>query len=190
MRTFLTSLKILAFFTLLTGVVYPLLVTGIAKTVYPRQANGSLVADGNSVIGSSLIGQDFDSTIYFWPRPSAVSYNPLPSGGSNYGMANPKQVSLVGERKEKFIAANHIGNDSTIPSEMVFASASGLDPHISPEAARLQSNRVAAARNFNDAQKQKLDELIGNLTEKPQFLFLGQERVNVLLLNLETDKIK
>jgi K+-transporting ATPase ATPase C chain len=190
MRTILTSLKILAFFTILTGVVYPLAITGIGQLFFPKEANGNIVKNDGTKVGSLLIGQDFDSTIYFWPRPSAISYDPLPSGGSNYGITNPKQVTLVAERKERFIAANHISNDSTIPSEMVFASASGLDPHISPEAARLQSNRVAAARNFNEAQKQKLDELIGNLTEKPQFLFLGQERVNVLLLNLETDKIK
>ena len=104
-----------------------------------------------------LIGQQFDSTIYFSSRPSAISYNPLPSGGSNYGLTNAKLKNLVDGTKKQFIAFNQLDSLTVIPSEMLFASASGLDPHISPEAALLQVDRIAKARNFNNIQKAKLD---------------------------------
>ena len=118
--------------------------------------------------------------IYFTSRPSAISYNPLPSGGSNYGLTNAKLKNLVTERKNQFIDFNQLDSLTTIPSEMLFASASGLDPHISPKAALLQVDRIAKARNFNTVQKQNLVQSVKNLTEPPQFLFLGEERVNVL----------
>ena len=190
MKTLLISLKIFLFFTILTGIVYPLLITGIAQVAFPSKANGSLLAEGKKTVGSELIGQQFDEAIYFTSRPSAISYNPLPSGGSNYGLTNVKLKNLVQERKKQFLAFNQLDSLTAIPSEMLFASASGLDPHISPEAALLQVDRIAKARNFTAVQKQKLHQCIHDLTEGPQLLCLGEERINVLLLNLETDKIK
>ena len=190
MKTLFISIKIFLFFTVLTGIIYPLFVTGIAQLTFPAKANGSLIIKNNKMIGSELIGQQFDSAIYFFSRPSAVSYNPLPSGGSNYGLTNTKLKALVVERKKQFIAFNKLDRLTEIPSEILFASASGLDPHISQKAALLQVERIAAARNFNIIKKQKLIQCIKNLTEAPQFLCLGEERVNVLLLNLDLDKIK
>jgi K+-transporting ATPase ATPase C chain len=190
MKALLISLKIFLFFTILTGIVYPFVITGIAQLVFPEKANGSLIVKNNKTIGSILIGQQFDSAIYFTSRPSAVLYNPLPSGGSNYGLNNAKLKNLVVERKSQFITFNHLDSLTPIPSEMLFASASGLDPHISPQAALLQVERIAKARNFNSIQKQNLLQCINDLTEAPQFLCLGEERINVLLLNLATDKIR
>ncbi|MCU0473067.1 MAG: potassium-transporting ATPase subunit KdpC [Bacteroidales bacterium] len=189
MKTIIISLKIFLFFTMLTGIVYPLLVTGIAQVTFPAKANGSLIVNDNQTIGSSLIGQQFDSIIYFTSRPSAISYNPLPSGGSNYGLTNLKLKNLVAERKKQFIVFNQLDSLTVIPSEMLFASASGLDPHISKQAALLQVARVAKARNFNAIQKQNLVQSVKTLTETPQFLILGEERVNVLILNLELNKL-
>jgi len=190
MKTFIVSLKIFLFFTVLTGVIYPLLITGIAQVVFPGKANGSLIVRGNLTIGSTLIGQNFDTVIYFTSRPSSVLYDPLPSGGSNYGLTNIKLKELVNARKHDFYSFNQLDSHTEIPAEMLFASASGLDPHISRQAALLQADRIAKARNFTDSQKQKLLDCIRHHTESPQFLCFGEERVNVLLLNLETDKIK
>jgi len=189
MKTFFIALKIFIFFTILTGIVYPLMVTGIAQLVFPSKANGSLIVKDNKTIGSELIGQQFDSAIYFSSRPSAISYNPLPSGGSNYGLTNVKLKSLVDERKRKFIEFNQLDSTTEIPSEMLFASASGLDPHISQKAALLQLDRIVRVRNFNSGQKQNLEKMITELTESPQFMIFGQERINVLKLNLELDKM-
>ena len=190
MKTLLISLKIFLFFTVLTGIVYPLLVTGIAQVAFPSKANGSLILKDNKIVGSELIGQQFDSTIYFTSRPSAVSYNPLPSGGSNYGLTNIKLKNLVTERRHQFIKFNQLDSLTEIPSEMLFASASGLDPHISPQAAFLQVDRITKARNLDNTQKQKLLLLINVLSEKPAFMLLGEERINVLKLNLELEKLK
>jgi potassium-transporting ATPase KdpC subunit len=189
MKTIIISVKIFLFFTLITGVVYPLLVTGIAQVLYPKKANGSILVKENEKIGSKLIGQQFDSTIYFTSRPSSISYNPLPSGGSNFGLTNGKLVKLVTDRREQFIVFNQLDSLTKVPSEMVFASASGLDPHISPDAALLQTERVSLARHFDNGQKEKLLQVINRLTEKPQFFCLGEDRINVLILNIELDKL-
>lgn len=189
MKTLVISLKIFLFFTILTGVIYPLIITGIVQAVFPAKANGSLIVADNRIIGSELIGQQFDSSIYFTSRPSAILYNPLPSGGSNYGLTNVKLIDLVTERKNKFITFNQLDSLSEIPSEMLFASASGLDPHISPESALLQVDRISKARNFSNSQKQNLLSTVHDLTQEPQLLFLGEPRVNVLLLNLLLNKL-
>jgi len=190
MKTLFISLKIFLFFTVLTGVVYPLLVTEIAQLTFPAKANGSLIVKDNKTIGSELIGQQFDSAIYFSSRPSAVAYNPLPSGGSNYGLTNVKLKNQVTERRHQFIAFNQLDSLTVIPSEMLFASASGLDPHISPQAALLQVERIAKVRNFDNGQKQRILQLINEMSEKPTFMVLGEERINVLNLNLELDQLK
>lgn len=189
MKTLIISLKIFLVLTALTGIVYPLFITGIAQLAFPRKANGSIIYKDSKAIGSSLIGQNFDSEIYFSTRPSAISYNPLPSGASNLGMTSNKLKNLVFERKKKFITFNNLDTLTTIPSEMLFASASGLDPHISPKAAMLQVERIAKARNFDSSQKEKLIKLVQKSIEKPQFNLLGEPRVNVLKLNLELDNL-
>ncbi|MCE5347524.1 MAG: potassium-transporting ATPase subunit KdpC [Bacteroidales bacterium] len=189
MKTLIVSIKIFLLFTVITGIIYPLLVTVIAQNLFPSKANGSLIFKGNKVIGSRLIGQKFDTTIYFSSRPSAISYNPMPSGGSNYGLTNVRLINLVNERKNKFIAFNQPDSLITIPSEMLFASGSGLDPHISPEAALLQVERITNARHFDDNQKKRVLQSIEYLTEKPQLSILGEVRINVLILNLELDKL-
>ena len=183
------SIKIFAVFTVLCGVIYPLLITGIAQSVFPGKANGSMIVVDNKVVGSELIGQKFDSTSYFQSRPSAVDYNPLPSGGSNLGPTSEKLKEQVLVRTEQWTKSNPAASAEKIPSEMLFASASGLDPHVSPKAALLQVERIASVRNFNTEKKQQLVKLVSDLTEKPQFSILGESRVNVLKLNLALDHL-
>ena len=183
------ALKIFILFTVLLGGIYPLVITGVAQLLFPEKANGSLIVVENKSVGSKLIGQNFDSDLYFSSRPSATNYNPLPSGGSNLGLTSEKLKQQVAGRKLQFEEANQLPENMSIPSEMIFASASGLDPHISPEAAIIQVGRIENARKFNNTQKQQLFQAINQLTEEPQFLFLGEARINVLQLNLELDKI-
>ncbi|MDP2887372.1 MAG: potassium-transporting ATPase subunit KdpC [Bacteroidota bacterium] len=183
------SIKIFAFFTVLCGIAYPLLITGIAQLVFPEKANGSLIIQENKVIGSELIGQKFDSIIYFSSRPSATEYNPMPSGGSNLGPTSSKLKQLVVDRRAQFVEFNQLSRSENVPSEMLYASASGLDPHISPKAALLQVERIVKARNFDNNQKQQIMKSISELSEAPQFSFLGENRINVLVLNLELDKL-
>jgi len=185
----LISIKIFALFTVLCGIVYPLFITGIAQVAFPEKANGSLIIQDNKVIGSELIGQKFDQDNYFWSRPSATNYSTMPSGGSNLGPSSEKLKQQVAERTAQWNAANPTEAPEKIPSEMLLASASGLDPHISPKAALLQVDRIVKVRNLNDTQKQQLLKSITELSEAPQFAFLGENRINVLALNLELDKL-
>ncbi|MFZ0282899.1 MAG: potassium-transporting ATPase subunit KdpC [Bacteroidales bacterium] len=184
------AIKFLLVMTVLTGVIYPFFMTGVAQLAFPGRANGSLVKEDGKIIGSELIGQKFDSSIYFWSRPSAIDYNPIPSGASNLGPTSDKLKKQVAERRMLFAKNNSIADTSAIPKEMLFASGSGLDPHISPEAALLQLNRVAMARNLNETQKQKVGQLIKNKTEEPQFFLFGEPRINVFELNLALDSIR
>ena len=184
------AIKFLLIMTVLTGVIYPFFMTGVAQLAFPAKANGSLVKAGGKNIGSELIGQKFDSSIYFWSRPSAIDYNPIPSGASNLGPTSDELKKQVAERRRLFAVNNSITDTSAIPKEMLFASASGLDPHISPEAALLQLKRVAMARNLNETQIQKVQQLIKNKTEEPQFFLFGERRINVFELNLALDSIR
>ena len=186
----LISIKIFALFTVLCGIAYPLLITGIAQVAFPAKANGSLIVQDNKVIGSESIGQKFDSEIYFWSRPSATDYSAMPSGGSNFGPTSLKLKQLVADRTAQWIKSNPTSDAGKIPSEMLLASASGLDPHISPKAALLQVDRIVKARKFSDQQKQKLLKIVTEQTESPQFSFLGETRINVLTLNIALDKLK
>lgn len=182
------AIKIFAFFTVLLGLVYPLFVTGVAQILFPEKANGSLIIQGDTIVGSELIGQKFDSERYFSSRPSATDYSSLPSGASNLGPSSSKLKQQVADRKAEFIRINELSGSETIPSEMLFASASGLDPHITPQAALLQVDRIVKARHLSETGKQQIIQLIGKLSESPQFGLLGEERVNVLMLNLSLDK--
>lgn len=190
MRTLIISLKLFLMLTIVTGLAYPLLMTGIAQILFPEKANGSIILKNDQAIGSKLIGQQFGTNKYFVSRPSATNYNTLPSGGSNYGLTNTDLKLQADDRKNEFINFNHLDSLTEIPSEMMFASGSGLDPHISVKAAQLQIDRIAKTRQFNNKQKQELAGLIKKHTEPPQLKLLGEERVNVLLLNIDLDKIK
>ncbi len=172
--------------TLITGVIYPLVVTGIAQVIFPNQANGSLIMVDGKAVGSELIGQQFDDPKYFWGRPSAAGYNAAASSGSNYGPMNTALTDMVQTRIDALKAADP-DNTLPIPVDLVTASGSGLDPHISVAAALYQVHRVAAARGLSEADVQSLVE---KNTEGRQFGFLGEPRVNVLMLNLALDGIQ
>jgi K+-transporting ATPase ATPase C chain len=183
------SLWLLAALTLLTGVVYPLLVTLAAQLVLPWQANGSLIERDGRPVGSALIGQAFTTPNYFWSRPSAtapVPYNAGASGGSNLGPTNPDLLKAVRTRTAALHAADP-DNHLPVPVDLVTASASGLDPHISPAAAEYQAGRVARARNLSVA---RVRELITLHTEGRTWGLLGEPRVNVLQLNLDLDRTR
>jgi potassium-transporting ATPase KdpC subunit len=189
-QTLLPAMRVLLVLTVLTGIIYPLTMTLIAGVIFPAQANGSLITRNGQIIGSALIGQKFDDARYFWPRPSAIDYNPLPSGGSNQGPTSAALQSAVKDRAAAVRQANNLTADATIPTDLLFASGSGLDPHISPDAVRLQIDRVAAARGFTVAQREQLTTLVEKSIEGPQLVVLGEPRVNVLLLNLAVDQIQ
>lgn len=177
---------ILLSLTLITGLLYPLAVTGLAQLFFPFQANGSLVIREGRPVGSSLIGQPFDDPAFFWGRPSATApfpYNAAASGGSNLGPTNPALIRAVQARVAALQAADP-GNRAPVPVDLVTASASGLDPHISPAAAVYQVPRIARLRGMEEAA---LRQLVARHTEGRQWDVLGEPRVNVLLLNLDLD---
>jgi K+-transporting ATPase, C subunit len=185
----IVAIKVILFFTVLTGVAYPLLITGVAQLALKDKANGSIVYQNGKPIGSTLIGQSFTSEKYFWPRPSAVDYNPALSGASNLGPTSAKLRQQIKERRQSFIQRNGLTENAVIPDEMVTSSGSGLDPHISPEAAMLQLGRVAKARGFNSSQKEKAVELIHQLSVEGKQLSLGSARINVFELNLKINQL-
>ena len=180
----------LVLFTVITGVVYPLAVTGVAQVLFPRQANGSLIKEDDKVVGSSLIGQAFEDPKYFWGRPSATNpgppYDASSSTGSNLGPTNPDLAKAIQERVAALKEADP-DNTAPIPVDLVTASGSGLDPHISIAAAEYQSGRVARIRAL---PLERVRKLIAEHTEQRTFGLLGEPRVNVLELNLALDKLK
>jgi K+-transporting ATPase ATPase C chain len=183
------SLLIFVALALLTGIAYPLLMTLVAQGVFPHQANGSLIERDGKVIGSQLIGQQFDDPRYFWGRPSAtgpVPYNAAASTGSNFGPTNPAQLDAVKARVE-LLKQSHPDQAGPVPVELVTASASGLDPHVSPAAADYQIGRVAKARAVNEA---RIRALVAEYTSGRTFGLLGEPRVNVLELNLALEGLK
>lgn len=176
-------------FSVVTGVLYPLAITGMAQLLFPREANGSLVLRNGVPIGSSLIGQQFTSPRYFWGRPSATAafpYNAAASAGSNYGPLNPALAGVVEERVRRLRDADP-GRTGAIPVDLATASGSGLDPHISIAAARFQVLRVARERRISETQ---LLALVDRYTEGRDLGFLGEPGVNVLALNLALDGLQ
>lgn len=188
MKTIFISIKIFLVMTILTGVIYPLVITVIGQTIFPNQSNGSLIVMNDKTVGSELIGQKFVSNQYFNSRPSATDYNPMPSGGSNLSGTSKELQLRVKRNITAFDSVNQLPANQIIPSEMIYASGSGLDPHISPQAALLQVNRICKARNLPQTATNGMTDLITRFTEGRQLGFLGEERVNVLKLNIELDK--
>ena len=185
------SIRQTLLWTAVTGIVYPVLITVIAQVGFKNQANGSLVMRDGKIVGSVLLAQPFQGTNYFWPRPSACSYGTgagglVASSGSNLGPTSGTLQTNVMNNAAAFISGNNLPTNTVVPPDMIFSSASGLDPHISPEAAHFQIARVAAARGVSP---DKIKALVDRFTEPPQWGFLGQARVNVLLLNLALDEM-
>lgn len=207
MKTLIQSIRMLVVLTLLTGIIYPVVMTVAAQAIFPTQANGSLIQVNGQPVGSELIGQPFSSNKYFWGRPSATGVYgygidavkdangaPVPdqytlagSSGSNAGPTNASFAQAVKDRTEALRKAHGLPADVSVPADLVQASASGLDPHITPEAAKFQVDRVARARGLDSA---KVVALVDQFTEPPTYLILGMPRVNVLKLNIALDALK
>jgi potassium-transporting ATPase KdpC subunit len=187
LQQLLPALRITLVMTVLTGLIYPLAVTGLCQTLFHDKANGSLITVNDQVVGSALIGQNFSKARYFQPRPSAAGndgYDPTASGGSNLGPTNQKLIDRVKASVEKFRKENPTYK-GLLPADLVTTSGSGLDPHISPASAAVQVHRVARARGV---PTEKLQALVDEHTEGRDLGFLGEPRVNVLLLNLALDR--
>lgn len=188
MKHITTTLKLFALLMVVVGVIYPVAVTVLAQLFFPEEAGGSLLYNsGGNLTGSALIGQPFSDPKYFWSRPSATSgypYNPLASGGSNLGPTNKDLIGQISNRTEILKSS---GIRAPVPSDLVEASASGLDPHISLESGLVQISRVAKARNLDE---ETLRKLVLEHVEERQFGFLGEQRINVLKLNLALENVK
>jgi K+-transporting ATPase ATPase C chain len=189
LTTIRNTIMTLILFTILTGFIYPLAVTGLAQAIFPKQANGSIITKDGRPVGSELLGQQFDDPKYFWGRLSATTPYPCNGGsssGSNLGPNNPDLMKAAQTRAKALRDADP-GNTAKIPVDLVTASGSGLDPHISPAAAEYQLSRVAKARGVEEG---KIRILLSRYTEGRQFGFLGEPRVDVLRLNLALDALK
>lgn len=194
LKLLFNALRLFGILTVITGILYPLSITLVGQLVFPTQANGSLIKRDDRIIGSSLIGQSTTDPRYFWSRPSAVNYmlgssteHLGASGATNYSPINSTLAEMAKAREQAFREAHNLTHDVAVPLEMLFASASGLDPHISPEAARLQIDRVANARALN---RQVVANLVEAHIEAPQFGIFGRPRVNVLQLNMALDQLE
>lgn len=179
-----SALRMVIVMTILTGFLYTLGMTLFANTVFYSESTGSIVQVDGKAVGSELLAQQFTEARYFHERPSAAGYSTVPSGASNLGPASKALEEVVQQRRDTLA---RLYRTSSLPADLLFASGSGLDPHISPEAARLQIHRVATARNLTPEQTQRLVQLVERHVEQPQLGILGQPRVNVLQLNLALD---
>jgi K+-transporting ATPase ATPase C chain len=187
MKTLIQSCMLLLVITALTGLAYPLLVTGVSLALFKDKAQGQLVSVAGKVVASSIIAQKITSPKYFWPRPSGADYNASSSSGTNLG---PTSSDLKKQYGERLKALKDVHSDQgEPPQDLLFASGSGLDPEISPAAAVYQLNRVAKARKLTDEQVVKLKALVAAHTEGPTLGFMGESRVNVMKLNLALDRM-
>jgi K+-transporting ATPase ATPase C chain len=177
MRITVQAIKLCLLLTAVTGLLYPLAMCGVCGGIFPDKATGGIISRDGSPVGAELIAQNFAGDKYFWPRPSSANYNPMSSGGSNLSLTSAQLRAAMKTQRDKF------GADA--PGDLVFASGSGLDPHISPQSARLQCARVAKARN---AQEVDIISMVERCTEPRQFGVLGEPRVNVLKLNMALDE--
>jgi potassium-transporting ATPase KdpC subunit len=190
MKEFVRALLVFAMLSLLTGLIYPLVITGLSQLAFPEKAQGSLIRDkGGNAVGSALIGQQFTNPKYFYPRPSALEkpYDAGNSGGSNSGPSNAKFLEEVVKKIDRVRRENAVEPATPIPADMVLSSGSGLDPHISLDAALIQVARVAKARGLPEA---KVKEVVYGMVEAPLLGFIGQERINVLRLNLALEGLR
>lgn len=188
MKTVFESLRMLVFMTLALGLGYTFLVTVISASLFQHKAFGSLIRnDKNEVVGSRLIAQKFENPRYFWPRPSAADFATMPSGASNFGPTSSSLKSEI-EKRENALRDSNPNSVFPIPEELIFTSGSGLDPHISPQTAMFQLERVVKARGFNEQQTSKLISLIEKTVEN-RASWLGDPIINVLLLNIALDQL-
>lgn len=186
MKIIIASLRMLLCLSLLTGVLYPLLITGIASLTMKQKAEGGFISAHGKIVGAKLIAQKFEEDKYFWGRPSSIDYSPLPSGGSNLAPTSAALKKIVEERQVKLQKA-HPQAKGEIPRELLFASGSGIDPHLSVKAVRFQADRVAKARGL---ESKFIESLIDHMTIKPSLGFLEEGYVNILLLNLKLDEVQ
>lgn len=187
LKTWVRAFMLLLVMTIILGIAYPLVVTGLAQLIFPHQANGTLAYQNGKPVGSELIGQNFSNPRYFHGRPSAAGkdgYDATSSSGSNSGPTNKSFLDSAAQRADQVRQENGLALDTPVPSDLITASASGLDPHITSAAAQIQVARVAKARNISE---QKVQAMVNQYTEGRQFGFLGEPRINVLKLNLALD---
>jgi K+-transporting ATPase ATPase C chain len=187
MKLFYQAITVLLVISVMSGAVYPLIVTGVGQLVFADKANGSLITKNHHTIGSVLIGQQFKRSEYFWPRPSASNYSAIPSAASNLGPTSAELKKQITTRKHELALAHGV-NAKDISPDLVTTSGSGLDPHISVDAAKIQVKRILLARKLEEKDESRLNKLIHDHVEKPQLGVLGEPRINVLLLNLALDK--
>lgn len=186
MKNIIAAVRVFLVLTVITGIAYPIGITLISRLAFPALASGSVLTKGDKPIGSELLAQEFTSPKYFWTRPSAGGFATVSSGVSNLGPTSAALRELIATRRKALQEAHDLPDNAAVPDELVTASGSGLDPHLSPDGARFQAKRVAKARQLPD---NKVIELIAAHTEPPQFGIFGEARVNVLKLNLALDSL-
>lgn len=185
MKNSIIALKLFIVLTIITGAIYPLAISGIARIAFSDKANGSMISQNNKIVGSVLIGQQFTRPEFFWGRPSAINNNPMPSGGSNLNPIGDTLKAQIMSRIDNIRKYHGNLQLNQIPKDLLFASGSGVDPHISPEAVYFQIGRVAAYRHLTSDQKNKLSKIIQNSIQFPDLYIFGESRINVLELNLK-----
>jgi K+-transporting ATPase ATPase C chain len=184
-KIIIQSMRQLVVWTVITGLAYPIAITVISQAVFKEKANGSILVSGTNNVGSSLLAQQFTGSNYFWPRPSSCTYTTLPSGASNLGPTSGQLKTNVLGNADSLRSAHGLDTNAPVPPELLFASGSGVDPHITPDGALFQVKRVAKSRGI---EPEKLAKFVEGFVEQPQFGVFGEPRVNVLVMNLAMDR--